>query len=455
MKVLILDGNSILNRAFYAIPYLTAPDGLHTGGIYGFLVTFLRTLKAEAPDGVAVAFDLPAPTFRHKAYAEYKATRHKMPQELAEQLPVLKEVLSAMQVCILEKEGYEADDIIGTVAKMCEENSADCRILTGDRDDLQLASQYTHILLTTTRGGKTETVEFSEKEVEEKYGISPKGLIEAKGLMGDSSDNIPGVRGIGEKTALSLIQKYKTLEGVYENLGEMKGAQLTKLTEGRDMAFLSRDLGRICREVPLAEGLLDFTVKAYDEEKLTKLFARLDFKALAEELALKPCEEEKTEIAALPYGGELERESTLYFYEEKDTVYITAGAEVFALTMAQATPLLEDEGKKKIGHSIKSTMTKLLREGHTLRGAAFDTEIAAYILDPAKSAYPAAEICQKYAEKTPSGGAAVASLLPLAKESMEKELAERGQTELYFSLELPTALALSRMEHAGIYADGE
>lgn len=314
MKLLILDGNSILNRAFYAIPYLTAPDGLHTGGIYGFLVTFLRTIRAENPEALAVAFDLPAPTFRHKAYGEYKATRQKMPAELAEQLPVLKEILSAMRVPILEMEGYEADDIIGTVARLCEENQTDCRILTGDRDDLQLASDKTHILLTTTRGGKTETVEFGPKEVEEKYGVSPLALIEVKGLMGDSSDNIPGVRGIGEKTALSLIGKYGTLEGVYEHLSDQKGALLTKLTEGKELAFLSRELGKICREVPLDGDMARFSLQPYDNDALAALFRRLDFKALLEELSLSSAGgAEEVALSAVPYAGQLEKADKIYF----------------------------------------------------------------------------------------------------------------------------------------------
>jgi len=319
MKILVVDGNSILNRAFYAIPYLTAPDGLHTGGIYGFLVSFMKTVKAEAPDGVAVAFDLPAPTFRHQAFSEYKATRHKMPAELAEQLPVLKEILAAMQVTILEQEGYEADDIIGTVSRLCEEAGADCRIMTGDRDDLQLASEKTHILLTTTRGGKTETVEYDSAAVAEKYGVSPLALIEVKGLMGDTSDNIPGVRGIGEKTALSLIQKYQTLEGVYENIDEIRGAQHTKLTDGREMAFLSRDLGRICREVPITQTLSDFAVRPYQEDALGAIFRRLEFRALLEELSIPAGKAETVSAEAVPYANELENEKMLYFYAEDDT----------------------------------------------------------------------------------------------------------------------------------------
>ncbi|MBQ7033801.1 MAG: DNA polymerase I [Clostridia bacterium] len=456
MKLLILDGNSILNRAFYAIPYLTAPDGLHTGGIYGFLVTFLRTIRTEKPDAVAVAFDLPAPTFRHKTYSEYKATRQKMPEELAEQLPVLKEILSAMRVPILEKEGFEADDIIGTVAEMCEEAGADCRILTGDRDDLQLASEKTHILLTTTRGGKTETVEFGPAEVEEKYGVSPQALIEVKGLMGDSSDNIPGVRGIGEKTALSLIQKYKTVDGVYENLGELKGAQLTKLTEGRDLAFLSRELGRICRSVPMEREITDFAVQAYDTEALGALFRRLDFKALMEELSL-PTEAaaQVVSVQASPYAGQLENVEKLYFFRGDNTVFATTGEGVYALSEEEATALFSRADIQKTGHNLKETMVQMLWQGTEFRGAAFDTEIAAYILDPAASRYALYDICETYTGTRPADGAAAASLLPALETALREEMEKREQTALYFDLELPTAWALAKMEHAGIKTHGD
>jgi len=454
MKILVVDGNSILNRAFYAIPYLTAPDGLHTGGIYGFLVSFMKTVKAEAPDGVAVAFDLPAPTFRHQAFSEYKATRHKMPAELAEQLPVLKEILAAMQVTILEQEGYEADDIIGTVSRLCEEAGADCRIMTGDRDDLQLASEKTHILLTTTRGGKTETVEYDSAAVAEKYGVSPLALIEVKGLMGDTSDNIPGVRGIGEKTALSLIQKYQTLEGVYENIDEIRGAQHTKLTDGREMAFLSRDLGRICREVPITQTLSDFAVRPYQEDALGAIFRRLEFRALLEELSIPAGKAETVSAEAVPYANELENEKMLYFYAEDDTYFMTAGETVYALSEEEALPLLAQEDKQKIGHNLKSTMVHMLWKGLEFQGAAFDTEIGAYILDPAQSQYALLDVCETYAGKRPENGAAAVLLLPAVVEKMQAEMEERAQTALYFDLELPTVAALARMEHAGILAEG-
>ncbi len=453
MKLLILDGNSIINRAFYAIPHLTAPDGLHTGGIYGFLVTFLKTLKAENPDFVAVAFDLPAPTFRHKLYAEYKATRHKMPSELAEQMPVLKEILSMMQIPMLEMEGYEADDIIGTVSRICEEKNVDCRILTGDRDDLQLASEKTHILLTTTKGGKTETVEYDTVAVTEKYGVSPAALTEVKGLMGDTSDNIPGVRGIGEKTALSLIQKYKTVEGVYENLGEMKGAQLTKLTEGRDMAFLSRELGRICKEVPISADLSALTRKEYDKETLSEMFKRLEFRALSRELDLPESAEETVSAEALPFSPTLREKEVLYVLSDGESFFINDGEGVYALSCEEAAEVLD--GKPLCGHGTKGIMAFLRKMGKKAGDAAFDTEIAAYILDPATSRYAPSDLCEKYLKKRPENGAAAAFLLPSLADALKAEMEKREQTSLCFDLENPTISVLFEMEHEGILAEGE
>ena len=454
MKLLILDGNSILNRAFYAIPHLTAPGGLHTGGIYGFIVTLLRTIKAENPDAISVAFDLPAPTFRHKAYSEYKATRHKMPEELAEQLPVLKEVLSAMRIAILEAEGYEADDIIGTVARLCRESDTDCRILTGDRDDLQLASEKVHILLTTTRAGKTETVEYDPAAVMEKYGVSPEALREVKGLMGDTSDNIPGVRGIGEKTALSLISKYGTIEGVYDHIEETRGAQRAKLEEGRDMAFLSRELGTIFTEVPLPVSLSDMQKKEYDTKALAEIFRRLDFKALMEEIALEAPADTMFEAEAAPYDGQLSAASRLYFAEENDVFYLSDGNGLYALSPEDALMLLADGEKQIFGHDIKKTAVRLLKSGLPLPRIGFDTEIAAYLLDPARGRYPMDETMAQYLEKTPRDAAAFCSLLPTLCAALETEMKARDQLSLYYDLELPTALALAEMEYEGVNADG-
>ena len=235
-KLLILDGNSIINRAFYGVRLLSNGNGQYTNGVYGFLNIFLKILEETEYDYQAVAFDLRAPTFRHKMYDAYKAQRKGMPEELAEQMPYLKNVLKLMGIPILECEGYEADDIIGTVSKMCEEHNTACVILTGDKDDLQLASDLVTVRLVVTKGGNTETNDFNGKGVLEKMNVTPEAFIDVKALMGDTSDNIPGVPGIGEKTAFSLIAEYGSLDGVYAHIDDFKGAKKEKLIAGKDSA---------------------------------------------------------------------------------------------------------------------------------------------------------------------------------------------------------------------------
>jgi len=285
-KLLIIDGNSIINRAFYGIKLLTTNKGMYTNGIYGFLNIMLKHMEDINPEYVAVAFDLKAPTFRHKMYDGYKAQRKGMPSELAMQMPVMKEILRAMNVTILEKEGYEADDIIGTVSRMCRENDVECLILTGDKDDLQLATDTTRVLLTVTRGGSTTTTEMDSDDFEDSYGITPEQFVDVKGLMGDSSDNVPGVKGIGEKTAFEYIKKFGSVESLYENLEDsiIKPAARQKLIDGKDMAFLSKKLCTIDKNVPLDFVIEDAAVKPYNTERLTELYTNLEFSVFLKKL---------------------------------------------------------------------------------------------------------------------------------------------------------------------------
>ena len=280
-KFLVIDANSIINRAFYGIRLLTAKDGTYTNAVYGFLNIFYKYKEEIKPDYIAAAFDLKAPTFRHKMFDGYKATRRPMPAELVPQLPLLKEVLSALSIPILEKEGYEADDIIGTVAAQCSARDVACCILTGDKDDLQLATEDNRIYLITTRMGNTDTEIFDAQHVFEKYGVTPREFIDVKAIMGDTSDNIPGVKGIGEKGALALISEFKSLEAVYENIDapSITKSVRTKLTDSRETAFLSKTLATIDCAVPIE---LDFAA-AKDEpgntEALRALYTRLEFKS--------------------------------------------------------------------------------------------------------------------------------------------------------------------------------
>ena len=251
-KLLILDSNSIINRAFYGIRALSAADGTPTNAIYGFLNILTKLINEQQPDYLCAAFDLKAPTFRHKMYDGYKAQRKPMPDELAAQMPIAKDILRAMGVTIFEKEGFEADDIIGTVSRICGENDTECFIATGDKDDLQLAGNGTKVILTVTRMGQNETTVYDENAVRERYHVSPHEFIDVKALMGDPSDNIPGVKGIGEKTAMSLVEKYHSIEYIYDNIDsiDVKGKMLENLKNGRDMAFLSKQLAEIDTSVP-------------------------------------------------------------------------------------------------------------------------------------------------------------------------------------------------------------
>ena len=283
-KFVLVDGNSIMNRAFYGImgsKMLTTKDGKYTNAVYGFLAILFKLLDDIQPQYMAVAFDLKAPTARHKMYEGYKANRHGMPDELAEQMPIIKEVLRAMNIDIIEMEGYEADDILGTLSCYGEAQNLNVTILSGDRDTFQLATDKVTIRIPHTKGGKTETDEYNREKIIEKYGLEPKQLIEVKGLQGDASDNIPGVPGVGEKTALKLVQKYGSIENLYKKIEEgqddLKGKQREKIIENKELAELSRTLGTINTKVPIKDDLTDLKVEEWDKEKVLELFENLNF----------------------------------------------------------------------------------------------------------------------------------------------------------------------------------
>ncbi len=296
MNLLVIDGNSLINRAFYGVRPLTTKDGRFTNGIYGFMNMMLKFQNEYNPDGIAVAFDLKAPTFRHKLFTEYKAGRKGMPDELAEQLPRLKNILKLMGITVIEKEGYEADDIIGTLATACDNGNDFCYIATGDRDSFQLVSDRVNVLLTATIMGRPEVVVYDKAKIAEKYnGLTPDMLIDVKALMGDSSDNIPGVAGVGEKTAVSLISMFSSLENIYDNIdsADIKNGVRTKLINDKDNAFMSRTLGTICREVPINLNIEDYVIAPHDESKLAAALADLELFKIIERLGLDNAETEK------------------------------------------------------------------------------------------------------------------------------------------------------------------
>ena len=293
-KLMVIDGNSIVNRAFYGImgnKMLQTADGTYTNAIYGFLAIMFKELEDVNPDYLAIAFDLKAPTARHKMYEGYKATRKGMPEELASQMPILKELLKKMNIDIIEMEGYEADDILGTLSRIAEERNMEAILLTGDRDSFQLATDNVKIHLPRTKAGRTETEMFDRNKVLEVYGVEPKQMIEVKGLMGDTSDNIPGVPGIGEKTALSLIKQYGTIDGLYKALEEekddLKGKTREKIVEGKNLAELSRTLGTINLEVPIEKDIEELNLKEWNYKEVLEMFNVLRFNRYIERFNLR------------------------------------------------------------------------------------------------------------------------------------------------------------------------
>lgn len=432
-KLMIIDGNSILNRAFYALQgarMLSAGDGLHTNAIYGFLNILNKFLEEEKPQYLCVAFDLKAPTFRHKEFEAYKATRKEMPQELAEQLPYMKEILDAMNIKRLEMEGFEADDIIGSVSKCAEERDMQVVIVTGDRDSLQLASEKTRILLPITRAGKTKTEEYDANGVIAAYGVTPLQFIDVKGLMGDKSDNIPGVPGVGEKTALGLIKKYGSVEGVYENIESIDKKSLReKLESNRDLAFLSKRMATIERNMPELCRLDELKRGDFDSERLYALFKRLEFKSMIEKYDLGGMSgthggnlpelpfdiiDDPISLAQIPALIKIAGEVAVYqlidrtgAFEMKlagiavswgdKNIYIRIGGGISEDQFLQLfSQVFSDNEFTVLGHDLKNLVVYLKWKGLPFDAAVFDTMIGAYILNASRGQYAVAELSREY-----------------------------------------------------------
>ena len=441
-KLVLIDGNSIMNRAFYGImgsKALTTKDGKYTNAIYGFLAILFKLLEDENPEYIAVSFDLKAPTARHKLYDGYKANRKGMPNELAEQMPIIKEVLRAMNIDIVEKEGYEGDDIIGTLSRYGEEKGLEVIILSGDRDTFQLATDNVKIHIPRTKAGKTETEIFDRNKVKEVYGIEPKQLIEVKGLQGDTSDNIPGVPGIGEKTALSLIQKYETIDNLYKKieLGEddLKGKQKEKIEENKELAYLSRTLGEINTNVPIEDTLEELKTEEWDKQKVLEIFKELNFKRyidrfnLLEEVGDKSLEIGEVQLENL-YKIEsksienikeiLKKQKEMIFYictdkdenqekiiKEKITgigIFNSKANETYYINfknieeLQEFKDIFENKEISKIGIDLGRTYILLKQEGINLKGIKFDIAIAAYILNPTNNKLKIENLAEQYLE---------------------------------------------------------
>ena len=496
MKLMILDGNSILNRAFYGVRILTTKEGLCTNAIFGFLNILERLRKEETPDALCVAFDLKAPTFRHLQYDGYKATRHPMPDELAMQLPYMKDVLRAMHIPIFECEGWEADDVLGTVGRLCGEDGWECVIVTGDRDSLQLVDAHVHVKLITTKGGQTTATLYDEAAFTAEYGFAPKRLIDLKSLMGDSSDNIPGVAGVGPKTATGLLLQYGTLDGIYEHLPEIRENLRKKLETDREKAYLSYDLATIRCNAPILFRPEDCMVREPDGGTLYDLFIKLEFLKLIDRYQLRPERnraEEKTdfiqgectsetpetaerakkvlqELAAQPYvsvtaedgfsgvAAEMPDAGHMVYFSRE-----ALGAE-FDAVLRQ----LFGSGIRKAAHDVKGMMRQLYGAGLPAEDFCFDTALAAYLIDPTQGSYELEKLTVAYLNFEPAkldAGAAgenaarladlfsrTASVSALA-EPMQEKLRKMGLETLYYDVELPLCAVLARMEHEGVAAD--
>ena len=503
MKLMVLDGNSILNRAYYGIRPLSTREGLYTHAVYGFITTLQRLLDEENPEALCVTFDRREPTFRHRADADYKAQRKPMPPELAMQLPVMKQVLSAMSVPCYELAGYEADDLIGTISRKCQAAGWDCVIVTGDKDSLQLITDRTKVKLVSTRMGQTTTKDMTPETFREQYGFDPIHMIDLKALMGDTSDNIPGVPGVGEKTAMALVQEYGAIDEIYRLLPDLhaKPAAIRKLTEGEESARHSYWLATIVTDAPLdfdpAENLRrPFRPELYD------LFLRLEFQKLIDKYHLRPHQEtaERSEVTAtvVPVRTEDQARDLLAQWRQAESVTVYAMPNLSALSVqwdagenaSWAAELWTGDYQgdwqallaalfaadiPKVSHNVKDLMRALLDAGLPAEGFVFDTALAAYLLDATAGKYDLPRLFVAYFNQelekpahlepdafSPLGdrSAAWASLhsYGAAIEALHgvllPRLREQGMEKLYFDVELPLCRVLADMERSGFLVDG-
>ena len=454
---MILDGNSIVNRAFYGIRLLTNKDGIYTNAIYGFLNILFKYISEEQPTHLCVAFDVHAPTFRHKAFSEYKAQRKGMPDELRQQMPILKEILSAMNIKMLELEGYEADDIIGTVSRICDENNVVCNILTGDKDDLQLASKNTIVKLITTRNGVTDTVNYTDDTVFEKYGVTPTEFIDVKGLMGDTSDNIPGVTGIGEKTAFSLIQKFKSIENIYANIDDTtisKGVR-TKLTDGKNDAFNSKFLATIDRNVPIDFTIDECIIKEYNNDLLVTLFTNLNFTSFLKKLDIKT--EVTSDVKVLDDKENLfknidTKKEILYYFDDEICYAATDINDITKVTMDDIVPYIKNPEIKKVSHNIKEHILYFNKLNISYENGYFDTMIAYYILNPSGTDYSLDTIALESLGNNNSNK--LIEIISLYNK-FKKQISENNQEKLFYNIEMPLVEVLASMQINGVMVDKE
>ncbi len=489
-KLMVLDGHSIANRAFYGVRSLNAPDGTPTNAVFGFINILERLIKAQSPDGVAVVFDVHAPTFRHQRCDYYKATRHPMPEELHVQIPLIQETLEAMGIRHYELPGYEADDLMGAFGRICRDNGWDCRLVTGDRDNLQLIDDTVHVLYVKN----SDTVEYGAEEFRAEYGFEPKRLIDLKALMGDSSDNIHGVAGIGQKTAMDLVQRFGTIDDIYSDLDglDVKDGVRKKLAAGEDAARESYWLATIDVNAPLEASLTDTLWRrgdSWDKPRLASLLRRLGFVRFLDLWRLRDVQEPETAAGpAAEFTGEcvsrviadenglgealsamtgtqnvaVSDDLAFVVFENDGTAYVIA-REGYSGDYGAALGRLFGPGVKKAGHNIKNIIRSLLDLNVRCGGWEFDTALAGYLLDSTAGSYDVPRLCQKYCGFMPpeisadlpgqartvgrltTEAAAVACL----RDAMAPKLTELGMDDLYYNTELPLCRVLASMEKAG------
>ena len=465
MKLLILDGNSVINRAFYGVRLLTTKEGLYTNAIYGFLNILEKVEKEESPDAVCVAFDLHGPTFRHEKYDGYKATRHGMPEELAQQMPLMKDVLRAMNIPIYECQGWEADDVIGTVSKICSNNDWECVIVTGDRDSLQLIDKNVHVKLVVSKAGQTVANLYDEEKFREEYGFEPQKLIDLKSLMGDSSDNIPGVAGVGPKTATELLLKYDSLDGVYANISDpsIRAKLAQKLLENKENAYLSYDLARIRTDAPIEFAPDDAIIRPYNKPELFRLFQQLDFVRLIDKYGLRSVEiaspAVQRNIQLLPVVTQLPDfvdHYALYFAPDgsagvawSDGVCVVTPLELMCMTSFLYN------SKNGVCHDWKSVLHHLDQFDLPHGNVVFDTALAAYDLNPSQSDYALSKLAMVYLGVNVDDGDTIgcAQAIYNLHSVLREELEKQQMLSLYDEIEFPLCSVLYRMEKEGVAID--
>ncbi|NHM30565.1 DNA polymerase I [Bacillus sp. C11] len=498
-KLVLIDGNSIAYRAFFALPLLNNDKGIHTNAVYGFAMMLMKILEDEKPTHILVAFDAGKTTFRHKTFSEYKGGRQKTPSELSEQFPFIQELLDSYGISRYQLENYEADDIIGTLSLLGEKEGFEVRVISGDKDLTQLASDKTRVGI--TRKGITDIEEYTPEHIKEKYGLTPDQIIDMKGLMGDPSDNIPGVPGVGEKTAIKLLKEFSTVENLLNSIESVSGNKLKeKLSEFKEQAIMSKELATITREAPVEVNLSELEYEGMIREKLIPLFKELGFNSLLDKLGDEPVELQKEDMEEIEFVIVNENDINAgmftddnYFYVEMlEDNYQTADIIGFSLVnetghyflpaeAALKSPVFkewaEDESKTKTVYDAKRSEVSLRKRGIHLKGSTFDVFIAPYILNPSEGIEDIASITKRYGinlvdsdesfygkgakrripeeEKLAEHLVRKSLAMQELREKLEKELIENQQEELFRELEMPLSLILADMEYTGIKVDVE